>query len=186
MTSLLENLGCHVAWSTTRCGQDVELLFVHDSRQAEVCNEEIGIVFWSSEEEVFGLEISVYYTVIMEVGDCGEGCTDEVCGVRFVVGALSAYAIEEFSSERKICNEVNWNALDILLPVKIERDLTIVHGLKVVNKGQNIPVPHGNSLQDGDLVSDHMFSSCHKALVNHLRSIVASSVDVNAFFDDRV
>lgn len=43
-----------------------------------------------------------------------------------------------------------------------------------------------HSFQDGDLVPDHMLSTCHEALVNHLSSIVSAGIDVDAFFDDGV
>lgn len=85
MTCFLEDFWSHVAGSSACCGQDVELFFVHDSRKAKVSDEEVGIVFWGSEEEVFGFEVTVHYTVVVEVSDCGESCTDEVCGVRFIV-----------------------------------------------------------------------------------------------------
>lgn len=47
---LLEDLGRHVAGRAARGGQHVELLLVHDAREAEVCNEEIGVVFRRAEE----------------------------------------------------------------------------------------------------------------------------------------
>lgn len=47
---LLKYLGCHVPRCATRCRQDVEGLFIHDSAQAKVGNEEVCIVFWSSEQ----------------------------------------------------------------------------------------------------------------------------------------
>lgn len=83
------------------------MFFIHDSRETKVCNEEIGVIFGRSEEEVLGLEISMYYTVIVEVGDCGESRTDEVGGIRFVVGAFSAYAVEQLTTECKISYQIH-------------------------------------------------------------------------------
>ena len=45
---------------------------------------------------------------------------------------------------------------------------------------------HGHSLQHRNLVPDHMFASCHEALVNHLCGIVAPRVDMYAFLDNTV
>lgn len=65
-----------------------------------------------------------------------------------------------------------------------EKECTVVHSLEVVNESQDVPVPNGHSLQDSNLIPDHMFSTGHQALVNHLSSIVATSIDVNTFLDD--
>lgn len=63
---------------------------------------------------------------------------------------------------------------------------TIVHSLEVVNQGQNVSVADRNPLQHSDLISDHMLPPSHQSLVNDLGCIVSSSVDVDAFFHDRV
>ncbi len=46
--------------------------------------------------------------MVVEVGDGGEGCADEVCGVGFVVASLSAYAVEELAAEGEVRDEVDW------------------------------------------------------------------------------
>ncbi len=63
---------------------------------------------------------------------------------------------------------------------------TVVHGLEVVDEGQDVSVADRDSFQHGDLVSDHMLSSRHESLVDDFGGIVSSGVDVDAFFDDRV
>ena len=45
-------------------------------------------------------------TMVVEIGDCGERGSNEVGGIGFVVGAFTAYAIEELAAQREICDEV--------------------------------------------------------------------------------
>ena len=40
--------------------------------------------------------------MIVEVGHCGEGSADEVCGVGFIVASLSAYSVEEFAAKGEV------------------------------------------------------------------------------------
>ena len=47
--------------------------------------------------------------MVVEVGDRGEGCADQVCGVGFVVAAFSAYPIEKFAAESEVGDKVDWN-----------------------------------------------------------------------------
>lgn len=61
---------------------------------------------------------------------------------------------------------------------------TVVHGLKVVHKSQDVPVTHGHSLQDGNLVPDHVLSPCHKPLVDDLGGIVPPCINVHALLDN--
>jgi len=61
---------------------------------------------------------------------------------------------------------------------------TIVHSLEVVNQGQDVSVANRNSLQHGDLISDHMLPPSHQPLVDDLSCVVSSSVDVDTFFDN--
>lgn len=63
---------------------------------------------------------------------------------------------------------------------------TIVHGLKIVHQGQDIPVAHRYSFQYRDLISDHVFSPGHEPLVDNFGSIVSPCVDVHAFLDHRI
>ena len=77
-------------------------LFIHYPREAKIRYEQIGIIFRCSEEEIFGFEISVDDAVVVEVGHCGEGGADEVCGVGFVVAAFSTYTVEEFAAEGEV------------------------------------------------------------------------------------
>jgi len=63
---------------------------------------------------------------------------------------------------------------------------TVVHRLEVINQSQDVSMADRNSLQDSDLVADHVLSPGHQSLVNDLGCIVSSSVDVDAFLDHRV
>ena len=40
--------------------------------------------------------------VVVEVGYCGQGSADEVCGVGFVVASFSAYSVEELATEGEV------------------------------------------------------------------------------------
>jgi hypothetical protein len=59
VAGLFEDFGGHIAWGAAGGGKDVELLFVHDAGETEVGDEEVGVVFGRSEEEVFRFEIAV-------------------------------------------------------------------------------------------------------------------------------
>lgn len=92
--SFAEDLRCHVTWrSACRC-QDVELLFIHNSRQPKVGNQQIGIVFWCSEQEVLRLQVSMYDAVVVEVRNSRKSRTDQIASIGFVVVALSADTVE--------------------------------------------------------------------------------------------
>jgi hypothetical protein len=107
VSSFAEDLRCHVTWrSACRC-QDVELLFIHNSRQPKVGNQQIGIVFWCSEQEVLRLQVSMYDAVVVKVCDSRKRGTDEITSVRFVIVALSADAVEKLASKRKVGDKVN-------------------------------------------------------------------------------
>lgn len=98
----LEDLRSHVPWCTARCSQDVKRLFIHYPRETKIRYEEICIIFWCSEEEIFRFEISVHDAVVVQVGHCGEGSADEVCGVGFIVAAFSTYSVEELAAEGEV------------------------------------------------------------------------------------
>ena len=68
VAGLLENLRGHVARCAARCGEHMKRFLVHDPAEAEVGNEEVGVVFWCSEEEVLRLEIPMHDAVVVEVG----------------------------------------------------------------------------------------------------------------------
>ena len=50
MSTFLEDLGRHIAWSAAGGSQHVKLLLVHDTRQAKIGNEQVCIVLWRSEQ----------------------------------------------------------------------------------------------------------------------------------------
>lgn len=80
----------------------MELLFVHDTRQAKVCNQQISVVFGRAEQQILGLQIAVYNAVVVKIRDSGQRRSYEVCCVRLVVVALSADAVEQLASKRKV------------------------------------------------------------------------------------
>jgi hypothetical protein len=49
----------------------------------------------------------MYDTVIVEVGDSGESCSNQVGGVGFVVVAFSADAVKQLASKREVGNKVD-------------------------------------------------------------------------------
>jgi hypothetical protein len=83
------------------------LLFVHDAAEAEVGDEQVGVVFGGAEEEVLGLEVAVYNAVVVEVCNGREGCADQVRGVGLEVGAFAADAVEELAAESEVGDEVD-------------------------------------------------------------------------------
>ena len=125
MAGFLKNFGSHVAGCSAGGGQDVELLLVHYSGETKVGYQEVGVIFWGAEEEVLRLEVAVDDAVVVEICDCGEGCTDQICSVGFVVGAFSADTVEEFTSQCEICDEVE-----------------VVQGFKVVHESEDVLMSH--------------------------------------------
>lgn len=134
---LLEDLGGHVAGGAAGGGEHVELLLVHDAREAKVGNEQVGVVLGRAEEQVLGLEVAVDDAVVVQVGDGRERRADEVGGVGFVVGALAADAVEELAAEGQVRDEVE-----------------VVHRLEVVDQRQDVLVAHGDLFEDGDFIAD--------------------------------
>lgn len=102
VTGLLEYFRSHVARCTASSREDVKRLFVHYPRKAKVCYQQICVIFRRPEEQVLWFQVAVYYAMIMEIGDSGESCADEVCSVGFVVASFSTYAIEQFPAEREV------------------------------------------------------------------------------------
>ncbi len=94
VAGLFEDFRCHVTWCAAGCGQDMELLLVHDSRKAKVSYQEVCVVFWSAEEEVFGFEVAVDDAVVVKVGYSRKGGPNEVGSVGFIVTAFSTDSIE--------------------------------------------------------------------------------------------
>ena len=48
MPRLLEDFRSHIPWCAAGCSQDMKRFFVHYSRQAKICYEQVCIVFWCS------------------------------------------------------------------------------------------------------------------------------------------
>jgi hypothetical protein len=65
VTGLSEDLWRHVAWCSTRCCQNVELLLIHDAGQAKISDQKIGVVFRCSEKQILGLQVSVYDSMVV-------------------------------------------------------------------------------------------------------------------------
>lgn len=136
MPRFLEDLRRHVAGGAAGGGQDVEVLVVHDAAEAEIGDEQVGVVFGGAEEQVLGLEVAVHDAVGVEVGDGGEGGQDQGGGVGFVVVALAADAVEELAAQGEVGDEVE-----------------VVLRLEVVDEGEDVAVAHGDALEDCDFVA---------------------------------
>ena len=107
VTSLSEYLRRHVTRCTTGGGEDMELLFIHDSRQSKVGNEEVRIVLRRSEQQVLRLQVSVDNAVVVKVCDCRQRGSDQIASVGLIVVSFSTDAIEKLASKREVSNEVN-------------------------------------------------------------------------------
>ena len=198
VAGLAEDLGRHVAGGAAGGGQDVELVLVHDAREPEVGDEQVGVVLGRAEQQVLGLEVAVHDAVLVEVGNGRQHRADQVRRVRLVVRALAADAVEQLAAQRQVGDEVE-----------------VVHGLEVVDEREDVLVAHRDLSQHGDLVANlrpcllatgvlppsraphasipcacslsyHVFPARHEPLIDHLGGIVPPGVDVDAFLDDRV
>jgi len=107
VASLPENLRCHVTWGTTGGCEHMELLLVHDAGEAKISDEQISVVLRSTEQQILGLEIAMHNTVVVQIGDGGEGGSNQVGGIRLVVVALAADAIEQLAAEGKVRHQVD-------------------------------------------------------------------------------
>jgi hypothetical protein len=120
--------------------------------------------------------------------ESGERCPKEqLINILFVVVSLLAYAIEEFAASAQIETEVE---VMLGLCISCSTSRTKCHGvqthLEVVVEGDDVRVPAGDLLEDGDLVADHVFPALHELLVDDLARIVLVRLDVDGLFDDRV
>jgi hypothetical protein len=80
----------------------VELFLVHDSRQSEIGNQQIRIILRGSEQEILWLQVSMYNTMVVEIGNSGESRSHQVGGIGFIVVTFSADAIKKLASKRKV------------------------------------------------------------------------------------
>jgi len=96
----------------------------------------------------------MYDAVVVEICNGGECRSDQVGGIRLVVVPFSADAIEELTSKREVGHEVNCTQSQLCAQPRSLACRTVVHGLKVIDQGENVPVAHGDSLQYSDLISD--------------------------------
>jgi hypothetical protein len=171
MTTLFEDFRGHVAWGAAGRGQHVELLFVHDARQAKVGDEQVRIVFWRAEEEVLGLQIAVDNAMVVQIGHGGQRRPDQVCGVRLVVAALATYPVEEFSTQGEVGHQIHYQSTcqRVIAPppqrsfecICCASPRTIVHRLEVIHQGQNVLMAHADPLQHGNLIPHHMLPARH-------------------------
>ena len=58
---------------------------------------------------------------------------------------------------------------------------TVVHGLEVIDKSEDVPMPHRDPLEDRNLVADHVLAACHKALVDDCSVSTVSKNATRAF-----
>jgi hypothetical protein len=107
MTCFPKDFRGHIPRGSTSCCQDVELLFIHNSRQSKIRDEEIRIILRCSEQQILRLQVAMHNAVVVEVSDGRKGSSNEISGIRFVVVAFTADAIEQLASKRKVGNKVN-------------------------------------------------------------------------------
>ena len=107
MSDLLEDLGSHVAWRSTRRREDMESLFVHNAAEPKVGDEQVGIVFGCSEQQVLRLQIAVDNTMVVQVGDGRQRSAHQVRRVGLVVAALPAYPVEQLAAQREVGHKVD-------------------------------------------------------------------------------
>jgi hypothetical protein len=119
MACFSKDLGGHVSWSSTSCSQNVKLLFIHNSRQSKISNEQVCVILWCPEQQVLGFQISMHNAVIMEVGDSRKCGPNKISRVRLVVITLAADAVEQLASERKVGDKVDCTQLNIRYDSKI-------------------------------------------------------------------
>lgn len=108
MSCLLKNFRRHIPRRTARCGQHVELLLIHNTREAKVGNQQVGVILGGPEQQILGLEVAVYDAVVMEVRNGGQRRPDQVSRIALVVAAFAADAVEEFATESEFGNEVDY------------------------------------------------------------------------------
>lgn len=72
VTCLFEDLRSHVARSTAGCSQDMELLLIHDPRQAKIRYQQVCIVFGCSEQQILWLEVSVDNSMVVQICHGGQ------------------------------------------------------------------------------------------------------------------
>ncbi len=84
----------------------MELFFVHNPRETEIGNEEVGVVLRGPEQEVLWLEVAVDDTVIVEVGYSRESCSDQVGGIGFVIATFSTNPIKQLTAKSEVSHQV--------------------------------------------------------------------------------
>lgn len=57
--------------------------------------------------------------------------------------------------------------------------LTVIEGLKVVDKGQDVGVTDGDATKDSNLVADHVLLALHQLFVDHLDGISLASFNLS-------
>ena len=82
-------------------------------------------------------------TMVVKVRNGGEGCTNKVCSVRFVVASFPTYAVEKLAAESEISDEVDyWRRSSVLFLGTKECWRTVIHCLEVINQRQDVLVAH--------------------------------------------
>ncbi len=129
----------------------------------------------------------MYDAMVVEVCNSGEGSAHEFGSVGLVVRAFAADAVEELAAEGEVGDEVDCTTASLAMYSMSDLMFhTVVHGFKIVDKRQNVLVTHRHPLQHRYLIPHHVFPPGHEALVDDLGRIVATCVNVHAFFHDAV
>ena len=72
--NLSKYLGCHVAWRTACCCEDVKSFLVHDPAEAKVGYQQVCIVLGRPKEQVLWLQIAVHDAMVVQAGDGRKRC----------------------------------------------------------------------------------------------------------------
>src|SRR5712671_1126507 len=120
--TLLKNFGSHITWSPTNLREQMEFLFFHDAAQSKVGNHDVRILSNCSEEQIFGLEITMDDTTVVDIlhglhdsAHQARRITKSVLvkvqdirplGLRLMVVTLGAYPVKEFTSTAQVETKV--------------------------------------------------------------------------------
>lgn len=78
------------------------MLLIHNSRESEIGDKQVGIVLWCSEQKVLWLQVPVHDTVVMEICDGRQCGSNQVTGIGFVVVAFATDAVKELAAKGKV------------------------------------------------------------------------------------
>lgn len=169
VTSLLKDLRSHVSRCTAGGGENGDLFVIHYTGETEIGNQKIALLGLVPEEKILGLKISVYDALIVQIDNrLGDGAYD-MRGILLKIAPSLADSIEQLSSNTQISDEVK-----------------IVHGLEIVDQGDDGSMALRDALESSDFVTDHVLASLHELFRDDLAGVVLTRFDVDGFLDDGI